>query len=144
MWKRTAIQGTGVGVKFTATADKHTVVTDEPVKLGGTDSATTPLHTLLVALCGCEQATAAFISKKLGFTIDSIDMQIEGELDVRGIIGVESVPARFQTVRGTALVKTSASQEQIDGLKKEVMLKCPIANLFTAAGVKMEVEWRKA
>jgi hypothetical protein len=38
------------------------------------------------------------------------------EVDVRGFRGVEGVPARYQTVRVKALVKTDAPQEKVDEL----------------------------
>ncbi len=91
------------------------------------------------------------------------------EVDVRGFRGVEGVPARYQTVRVKALVKTDAPQEKVDELAHlvrapphlevhfrshtpcsltrssllQVHKKCPVAVLFHDAGVQMDVSWTK-
>jgi hypothetical protein len=55
------------------------VVTDEPVSLGGADTAATPLQTALVALMGCEQATIVYLAKKMGVTIDNVQFDLTAE-----------------------------------------------------------------
>eukprot|EP00976_Prorocentrum_cordatum_P033251 677248-Prorocentrum_minimum.AAC.4 len=54
------------GVKTTVTFDSgHTLHTDVPSKDGGGDTAPQPVEHLLTALVGCEQATAAFVARRM-------------------------------------------------------------------------------
>eukprot|EP01137_Pigoraptor_chileana_P032682 Opistho-2@22438 len=102
-WEKIEITGNATGMKTTTKAKNHEIVTDEPSKLGGTDSAATPLQTLLASLIGCEHATAMFLAKKRRVEIKSIEFSAEAEYDLRSFMGVEGVPARFQRLklRGT-------------------------------------------
>jgi len=144
IWRSVKVTAVGQGVAVKAKAEQHQLATDEPVKLGGKDEAATPLHTLLVALMGCETATAHYAAKKLQISFDSIAFDIEGFYDVRGLKGEGAIPARFQRVSGTALVVTSGSQQDVDRLKAQTLRTCPVASLFIDAGVAMEVDWKKA
>ncbi len=57
MWKKVRVTAEGEGFTTLGTDvdDGHQVITDEPKKIGGRGSGASPLHTLLVALAGCEQ-----------------------------------------------------------------------------------------
>lgn len=145
MWKKVRITAAGTGMRTVAKeeGEGHEVVMDEPQKMGGTDTGATPLHTLLASLAGCEHATAMLLARQMKIKLDSITFDIEGDYDVRGFRGVEGVPARYQTVRVKALVKTDAPQEKVDELAHLVHKKCPVAALFHDAGVQMDVSWTK-
>ena len=49
--------------------------------------------------------------------------------------------SRLQAVKGTALVETDATIEQVAALARAVHLRCPIANMITSSGCELEVEW---
>jgi len=141
--KTISVTGMGTGSKMVSKLQDHTLIMDEP-GVGG-NKGPTPLSTALGALIGCENATAKWLSRKeLKIEIESIEFRIEGEYDTRGFLGVEGVPPRFQRVKGVALVKTTGTQEQVDELAQLTAKRCPVASLFTDAGVKLEIEWKKA
>ena len=54
--------GTGVDV---VTNTGHTLSTDIPFSMGGSDEAPQPVETLLAAWMGCTQATASFVGRQL-------------------------------------------------------------------------------
>lgn len=142
IWKTASMKGTGLGSTFTGQSGTHKIVTDEP---HGSNTAATPLETLLAALAGCEHATSMYLAKKLlKINIESMDIDLTGEYDARAILGVQGIPAKFQTVRGSITVKTDGTQEQVQQLADLMPQYCPVANLFKSAGVKMDVVWKKA
>jgi len=143
IWRSIKATGTGKGVSCVGDAENHTIRTDEPVAQGGRDEAATPLHTLLVALMGCETATAHFTAKRLGIKIDSLSFEFEGVYDLRGWKAQANVPARFQTLKGVVTVETNGTQADVEKLQQMVYRVCPVASLFIDAGVSMQVAWKK-
>eukprot|EP01088_Endostelium_zonatum_P005477 TRINITY_DN1714_c0_g1_i1.p1 TRINITY_DN1714_c0_g1~~TRINITY_DN1714_c0_g1_i1.p1 ORF type:complete len:216 (+),score=58.03 TRINITY_DN1714_c0_g1_i1:9-656(+) len=153
-WSSFHVKGSGNGMKtqiqnvipekFAKDGGKiHTVVTDEPAKLKGTDEGTTPIHTLLAALAGCENVTAQFVAREMKIKIDKITFDIQGEMDGRGFAGVDGVYAGIQKVKVRADVETSATQEQVDQLLHQVEKRCPVNALFVKAGVEVDTKWTK-
>jgi len=144
MWKE--IAATGVGRKSTleARAEDHTIIVDEPKNLGGENRGPSPLHTMLAALMGCETATTSYVARKQNIQVHSLTYDLKAVYDLRGIMGMaKDVPARFQRVYGTVVVDTSGTQAQVEELGRQMLTRCPVANLFAAAGVKMDVKWTK-
>ena len=62
---------------------------------------------------------------------------------MRGLLGVEEVPSRFEEVKGTIEVDCEASEERIKELGEKAEKYCPISDLYKAAGVKLELKWVK-
>ncbi|MYL35022.1 OsmC family peroxiredoxin [Pontibacillus yanchengensis] len=126
------------------TADQHKLVIDEPEKIGGTNEAADPLSTLLSSLAGCETVVANFVAKEIGFDLQSIDFDIKGSLDPRGLMGTEGVRPYFQTVTINAKVHTSESQERINELQRITDERCPVYTTLQAADVQLTANWEKA
>lgn len=116
-------------------------VTDEPVAHGGTGEGPSPLQTVLGALCGCESVTFHRTSKEMGFQYEGIDFAAEFTIDIRGRLGMREVRPHFQTVRVEATVRTDESEERLRDVIEETERRCPVFNLLSDAGVKLEVRW---
>jgi hypothetical protein len=61
---------------------------DHPAVLCGEDRGPTPVEHLLHALAGCLTAGAANISAARGVRLDLIECSVEGDMDLRGILGL--------------------------------------------------------
>ncbi|MBY6035801.1 OsmC family protein [Fictibacillus nanhaiensis] len=132
------------GMNTVGNSHNHSVVIDEPAKLGGTDEGANPLATLLISLAGCENAIANFVAKEIDFDLQGIEFEIHGEMDPHGMMGEEGIRPYFQKITVNAKVKTSESEERIQELQKIVDNRCPVYTTMVAADVEMVPNWVKA
>lgn len=138
------VNGTGTGMRLDAVAGKHQVVVDEPVAMGGKDTAADPLSTFLASLLACENVMAQIIAKEMNFDLQGISLETEGAIDVSGLMGNLEVDPKFQEVVVKGYVKTSETQERINEMCEKVDLRCPIYRTIKDAGIPIRNEWVKA
>lgn len=117
------------------------LTTDEPTTHGGTGQGPSPLQTVLAALTGCESVTFNRTAAELDFDYESITYEAEFTIDIRGRLGNRSVRPHFQTVRLQATVVTNESEERLREVVEETEARCPVYNLISDAGVKLEARW---
>ncbi|MBN9655606.1 OsmC family protein [Halobacillus sp. GSS1] len=141
---KVAITSKSQGMKSEIEAGKHSLTIDEPKQMGGTDEGADPLATLLGSLAGCETVVANMVAKEMNFDLQSISFDINGTLDMRGLMGTADVKPYFDTVNIKAEVETSEPQERIEELQEIVDQRCPVFTTLKAAGVTLNVDWQKA
>jgi len=132
--------GTRTAIKV---RDFPEVLTDEPDSLGGTNTAPSPLETVLVALVGCEGVIINGVAEAMGFTYSSVEFACESRIDVRGPKGVPGVRPYFEAMELRIIVHTDEPEERFDKLKKNVEFRCPVLNLMRAAEVETTVVWER-
>jgi len=89
---------------------------EHPVLLGH-DEAPNPVEWLLHALIGCMTTTTAYHSAARGIVVDAIDSQIEGDIDLRGFLGLnDKVRKGYGSIRVRMRVKTKADAPTIKTL----------------------------
>jgi uncharacterized OsmC-like protein len=89
----------------------------EPDVLLGHDEAPNPVEWLLHALVGCVTTTTAYHAAAQGIAIEAIDSDIEGDLDLRGFLGLSpDVRKGYSAVRLRMRVKTKAEPPAIKAL----------------------------
>jgi len=66
---------------------RHTIVTDEPERLGGTDSGPAPHELLAATLASCVATMMAMYAQNRGWELDETEVHVEYD--------PESVPRRF-------------------------------------------------
>ena len=102
---------------------------DEPPSLGGADAGPNPVEYLLGALSGCLNVVAHMIAKELGFTIESLDIHVEGTMDPSGFMGANpSVRSGFKSVKAVLNVKSNASDKQLDEWLTMIESRCPVSD----------------
>lgn len=117
------------------------VVMDETERNGGEGAGPSPLHTVLAAWCGCERVTFHRTAEDFGLAYDAVELEAEYTLDIRGRMGVRTVRPHFQTVRLQATVTTAESEERLAEVVAETEVRCPVYNLLSAAGVRVDTLW---
>jgi uncharacterized OsmC-like protein len=117
------------------------VYTDEPASLGGTNTAPSPLETVLVALVGCDGVIINGVAKAMGFAYTGVDMACESQIDVRGPKGVPGVRPYFESLKLEITVYSDEPEARFRQLRKNVEFRCPVMNLLQAAQVQMDVTW---
>lgn len=118
------------------------VATDEPDTLGGTNTAPSPLETVLIALTGCDGVIINGCAKAMGFRYAGVDFECTGQIDVRGPRGVPGIRPYFEKIDLVITLHTDEPPERVAKLRKNVEFRCPVTNLIRSAGVDLSVEWR--
>lgn len=130
------------GVRSQIRLRDFTIVSDEPPELGGTDRGPNPMEYVLGGLIGCLTVMIRLIAAERQLRIDDVQMEVEGDLDLRGLQGTAPVRPDFLGVRGTVWLDTPEDPQRIAALRDEVYRRCPAYNLFRHANIPVELEWR--
>lgn len=93
----TGFYGAGQDIARSAPFELHS---DEPAVLAGGDLGANPLEHLLNALAACLTATMVYHAALRGIHIEALESEIEGDIDLRGSLGISSDVRRgFREVR---------------------------------------------
>jgi uncharacterized OsmC-like protein len=85
---------------------------DEPPVLCGKDEGANPVEYLLSSLSMCVTTSIAAHAAARGITIEAMSSRLEGDLDVRGFLGMSpSVRKGYQSIRMHMRIETDASAE---------------------------------
>ena len=111
---------------------QHRLAADEPAALGGADSAPNPVELVLAALGTCQEITYRAYATAMGIPLDSVSVDLTGDIDLRGFFGVaESVRSVYQAIRGTVNIVSSASEADLQKLRAAVDAHCPVLDILT-------------
>ncbi len=126
------VSGKGVGsVGTELRAGKHVFHIDEPASLAGDDAAASPVEVALGAFIACQIVVYRLYAQLLGISIDSIEATAEGDLDVRGLFGMDkSVRPGFSAIRLTTSITGPETEEKYAELQQAVDQNCPVLDLF--------------
>lgn len=114
---------------------------DQSIKAGGTNEAPTPMDYVLGSFNGCVLIIIERVALELDFSFSNLKAHSVGNVDLRGVLGVDGVSPHFQKVSNTIWFETVESEERIEQLKEIVAKRCPVYNLFKDAGVVIELNW---
>ncbi len=90
---------------------------DHPEVFAATDNGITPIEFLLVGLASCLSAGVASVAENRGIQLRSVESVVEGNHDVRGILGADSdVRNGFNDIKVTFTIDADASQQEIEAL----------------------------
>jgi uncharacterized OsmC-like protein len=95
---------------------------------GGAGTAACSGDLLLGALAACAQLTCQMVATALGVPAEHIEVTVEGDLDLRGTLGVvKQVPAGFQAIRMSFAIKApAATPEQLAALAEKTERYCTV------------------
>jgi len=106
---------------------------DEPPELGGADTAMNPVELLLVALGTCQEIMYAAYASVMGIALDSVEVDVKGYLDLRGLFSMADVYPGYEKLRFETRIKSSASPEEIRKLVDTVESHCPVLDTLVRA-----------
>jgi uncharacterized OsmC-like protein len=90
---------------------------DHPAVFAAEDNGITPIEYLLVGLASCLTAGVASVAQNRGIQLRSVESTVEGNHDIRGILGVDSdVRNGFNDVKVTFTIDADASKDDIEAL----------------------------
>lgn len=112
------------------------ILLDEPEDLGGTDTAMNPVEALLCALGACQAIVARAFAKQHDIEYEEFHVELEGDLDPDGFMGLADVRNGFQEIRYTMHFKTDEPKEKIDKYVQFIEKTCPVGDCLEN-GVKL-------
>ncbi len=112
---RTTIKGFyGAGQEDATRTEPFTVHTDEPPALLGENRAPNAGEYLLHALASCLTGTMAYHAAARGIALDSLECTIQGDLDLRGFLGLgSSVRPGYEQVQVTIKAAGAFDDDQL-------------------------------
>lgn len=124
--------GTAQGsVATQITSGKHTFLVDEPGGLAGDDAAASPVEYALGALISCQVVAYRLYAHQLGIKIDSLSIDAQGDLDVRGLFGIEeNIRPGFSGVRLLVKLTGPETAERYRELQDAVDAHCPVFDII--------------
>jgi uncharacterized OsmC-like protein len=118
----------GAGKEDDSRTEPYVFDCDEPPVLAGNDTGANPVEHLLNALAGCVTTTMVAHAASRGIEIESVESELEGDIDVRGFLGLtDDVDKGYRDIRVNFRVKSDAPVEQL----KEFATYSPVYNTIT-------------
>lgn len=101
---------------------------EPPVLLGHNEGAN-PVEFLLHALAGCVTTTFVLHAMARGIVIEELSSELEGELDLRGLLGLDdSVSPGYEQIRIKLHVKADCPDAALDDLLAYAQQHSPVCN----------------
>lgn len=108
----------GAGKEDTTRSQSFVYDNDEPDVLLGTDNSPNPVEFVLHGLAGCLTTSMCYHASALGYKIDSIESQFEGDLDLQGFLGIsKNVRNGYDNIRISFKIEGDLTEDQ----KKEIL-----------------------
>jgi uncharacterized OsmC-like protein len=121
-----------VGGAYSKTKIRDFVIEcDEPSALLGTGKAPNPVETILAALGSCLAVGFAYNAAARDISLESLDISVEGDLDLRGFLGVsDDVRPGYQNIKATCRIRSDASEEKLRELYEHVKRTSPVYDII--------------
>lgn len=105
---------------------------DEPLSLGGTDTAPNPVEQLLAALGNCLAVGYAANATAAGVQIDGLRVELEGDLDLRTFLGLDPTGhAGFSDIRARVHLDSDATDDVLARLHDDVVGTSPVGHTLS-------------
>ena len=102
--------------------------------VGGEGTGACSGDLLLGALAACAQITCQMVAAAMGLEVRSISVTAEGDLDLRGTLGVDrEAPVGFTSIRlGFDIDAPGASEEDLASLERKTERYCVVMQTLTS------------
>jgi uncharacterized OsmC-like protein len=115
------------------------VPSDEPLALGGDDTAPNPVEQLLGALGNCLAVGYAANASAAGVELNKLRIELEGDLDLHAFLGLADGHAGYETIKASVTIESDASVEATRELHNKVVATSPVGHTLQRA-VPVSVE----
>ena len=105
---------------------------DHPEIFASEDRGITPVEYLLVGLASCLTAGIAAVAQNRGIQLRSVESRVEGKMDIRGILGVDSdVRNGYDDIKVTFKIDADASKKDIEALVAQSQKRSAVYDAIT-------------
>jgi len=116
------------GLRVEGEARGFKVIIDEPEELGGTNQGMNPVELVLCSLGSCQTILAASFAEKSKVDLEDFWVDVEGELDPDGFMGLSDVRPGYSNIRFHFHIKSNSPEENIKKFVELIEKRCPIAD----------------
>jgi uncharacterized OsmC-like protein len=112
--------------------------------VGGAGTGACSGDLLLGALAACAQITCQMVAAAMGIATESIDVTVEGDLDLQGTLGIsKAAPVGFESIRVVFDVRApGATTEQLGALQAKTEQYCVVMQTLQKPP-KIESRWAR-
>lgn len=105
---------------------------DEPPGLLGQNRGANPVEYVLIGLSGCLTTSLVAHAAAKNITLKSVESRLEGDLDVRGFLGMsDQVRNGYESIKVTFKIESDASKEQLKELVELAQQRSPVFDIVT-------------
>jgi uncharacterized OsmC-like protein len=104
---------------------------DHPEVFAAEDRGITPIEYILVGLASCLTAGVAAVAQNRGIQLRSVEATVEGNHDIRGILGDADVRNGYNDIKVTFDIDADASEEEIEALVAQSQKRSAVFDALT-------------
>jgi uncharacterized OsmC-like protein len=104
---------------------------DHPEVFAAEDRGVTPIEYILVGLASCLTAGVASVAQNRGIQLRSVEATVEGNHDIRGILGDADVRNGYNDIKVTFDIDADASEEEIEALVAQSQKRSAVFDALT-------------
>ena len=105
---------------------------DHPEIFAAEDNGITPVEYMLVGLASCLTGGIAAIAQNRGIQLRSVESKVEGKMDIRGILGMDSdVRNGYDDIKVTFKIDADASKKDIEALVAQSQKRSAVYDVIT-------------
>ncbi|WP_054847574.1 OsmC family protein [Methanoculleus chikugoensis] len=140
-----AITSWNGGAHSTTIVRNFAIPADEPVALGGTERGASPTELVLTGgLSACIAIGIAYSAAEDGIEVDSIEIDVAGDLDLGGFLEIGEARPGLEEIRLTVRVDADAPREKIEELVDHGYRRSPVAaSLEGRVPVRVCIGWEE-
>lgn len=116
------------GVQVKVKSRDFEIIIDEPKDMGGTDTGMNPVELILCALGACQAIVAGAFAKRENMTFTDFRVELEGDLDTDGFLGLSDVRVGYSDIRYNIHIETDEPKEKVDKFIEFVEKTCPVGD----------------
>ncbi len=116
---------TGCRIGGQEIARRFTMQADEPLELCGTNTAPNPQELLMAAVNACMMVGYVAQCAIRGIRLDELRIEMEGELDLQGFLGLAPVNPGYDRLAYTVTIAGDAARETFEEVHAAVMATSP-------------------
>jgi len=105
---------------------------DHPEIFASEDHAITPIEYVLVGLASCLTAGIAAVAQNRGIQLRSVESSLEGKMDIRGILGMDSdVRNGYDDIKVKFTIDSDASKKDIEAIVAQSQKRSAVYDVIT-------------
>ena len=105
---------------------------DHPEIFASEDLGATPIEFILVGLASCLTAGVASVAQNRGIQLRSVEAQLEGSMDIQGILGIDSdVRNGYDDIKVKFNIDADATQQELEALVAQSQKRSAVYDVVT-------------
>lgn len=133
--QKTAVSKTRVtgGLRVETSEGRWTLVSDASEKSGGGGEAADPGFVVRAALGNCLAMGYVTWAAYLGVPIESVEIEMHADFDVRGQHGADGIPPGFSEIRYCVRIESGASEDDVRRVVEQADRASMVGDVFRRA-----------